>query len=125
MRASFVFAIALSMALAGLFMAGSGFNDAMGVDDRGTTISDQLEDRADTNDTSFTSSARTEEEGSIPGFIISATETVVGVVWIVLAMPATLRELGFPRWFAYPLGLGFYVIMTIGVAQFASGRVFR
>ena len=125
MRASFAVAMALSMALAGLFMAGSGFNNAVGQDDRAPTISGALEEKADTNETTFSSSARTEEEGSIPGFIISATETVVGIVWIVLAMPATLRELGFPRWFAYPIGLGFYVIVTIGVAQFASGRIFQ
>lgn len=125
MRASFAVALALSLAMAGLFMTGSGFNAAVGADDRAPTISDQLEEKAESGDTSFSSSARSEDDGSIAGFIISGTQDVVGLIWMVVAMPATLRELGFPEWFAYPLGLGFYVITALGVAQFASGRIFR
>jgi hypothetical protein len=121
----FAVAIALSMAMAGLFMAGSGFNAAVGVDGPGVAISDSLEEKANTSDTSFSSSARSEDDGSIAGFIISGASTVISLVWMVVAIPTTLRNLGFPSWFAYPIGLGVYVLVTIGIAQFASGRLFR
>ena len=125
MRAMFAVALALSMAMAGLFMAGSGFNAVVAQEDKASSIAGELEDKANTSDTSFESSARSEDDGSIAGFIISGTSDVVGLIWMVVAMPATLENIGFPKWFAQPIGLGFYVLVAIGVAQFASGRLFR
>jgi hypothetical protein len=125
MRAMFAVALALSMAMAGLFMVGSGFNDVVGQEDKASTIAGELEDKANTSDTTFDSSARSEDDGSIAGFIISGTSDVVGIIWMVVAIPATLRNIGFPEWFAYPIGLGFYTLVAIGIAQFASGRLFR
>lgn len=125
MRAAFALALALSMAMAGLFMAGSGFNAAVGQDGSTPTISGSLEDRGNSSSVDFSSSARSEDDGSIAGFIISGTSEVVSMFGMVLLMPLTLRQLGFPQWFAYPIGLGFYVLVTLGIAQFAAGRIFR
>jgi hypothetical protein len=126
MRAMFAVAIALSMAMGGIFMYGSGFSAAVGQDDRAPTISDTLEERASANDSvSFESSARSQDDGSIAGFIISGTSELVRIVSMVALLPVTLRDLGFPQWFAYPIGLGFYILVTMGIAQFAGGRIFR
>jgi hypothetical protein len=125
MRATFALALALSMAMAGLFMTGSGFNAAVGQEERVPTISEELEEKGNGSSVDFSSSARSEDDGSIAGFIISGTSEVISMFGMVLLMPLTLRQLGFPQWFAFPIGLGFYVLLTVGVAQFASGRIFR
>jgi hypothetical protein len=125
-RAAFAFAIALSMALSALFIGGSGFTDAVGVDEnRGSTIGEELQDRTNADDTTFNSSARSENEGSVAGFIISGISDVVDTIWLVIVLPITLRELGFPAWFANPVGFGVYALVSVGIAQAAAGRYFR
>lgn len=126
MRAMFAVALAISMAMAGLFMVGSGFNAAVGQEERAPTISDTLEDKANASDAaSFSSSARSQDDGSVAGFIISGTSGFVNIVSMVALLPLTLRDMGFPQWFSYPVGLGFYLLVTMGVAQFAGGRIFQ
>lgn len=125
MRAMFAVALALSMAMAGLFMVGSGFNMAVGHEERAPTISEELDSKANGSSVSFDSSARSEDDGSIAGFIISGVTDVVNLVIMVALMPLTLRDLGFPKWFADSVGYGFYVLLSVAVAQFASGRIFR
>lgn len=126
MRAAFAFAIALSLALSALFVVGSGFTAEVGIDEnRASSIGEELEGRTNSSDTSFNSSARSENEGSVAGFIISGVGDVISIIWLVVALPSTLRELGFPGWFATPIGFGFYAVVSIGIAQMAAGRYFR
>lgn len=129
MRTAFTVAMVVSLAISGLMFAGSGFNQAVGVEDRTSTLGDELEETANesrgTGDGGFDSSARSQDDGSITGFIISGTTAVVSVIWMVVLMPVTLQNIGFPVWFATPIGLAFYVFASVGAAQFASGRLFR
>ena len=125
MKTAFTVAIVVSFAVSGMMFAGSGFNNAVGAGDRTGTLSEQFEEEANSTSAGFESSARSEDDGSIAGFIISGTQSVVSIIWMVVLMPTTLQNMGFPTWFAKPIGYAFYMLATVGGAQFAAGRLFR
>jgi uncharacterized protein (DUF983 family) len=44
---------------------------------------------------------------------------------MVVLLPMTLVDLGFPVWFAVPVGAPATIVASIGVIQFVTGRVLR
>jgi len=63
-----------------------------------------------------------DNEPTIVGVAISGGEFIATLVGAVALLPLTLTRLGFPLWFATPLGAGAQIIATIGLFQFITGR---
>lgn len=74
---------------------------------------------------SFNGSAKGGSEDNIVGLIISGTQALVSFTVMVGLLPAELMNLGFPKWFAMPVGLATQAIVGIGIVQFATNRVFH
>lgn len=64
-------------------------------------------------------------QGTMIGVIINAALTLRKVVGSVAVLPVTLMRLGFPPFFALPVGAVGQFIAGIGVLQFLSGRRWR
>ena len=63
-----------------------------------------------------------DNEPTIVGVAISGGEFVATIVGAVALLPLTLIRLGFPSYFAVPVGGGAQAIATIGLFQFVTGR---
>jgi len=63
-----------------------------------------------------------DNEPTIVGVAISGGEFVSTLVGAVALLPLTLTRIGFPYWFAVPIGAGAQTIATIGLFQFVTGR---
>jgi hypothetical protein len=64
-------------------------------------------------------------DGDIIGLIIDSGQAVARIAGMVVLLPLELQDLGFPSWFAVPLGLSVQTIVGVGVFQFISGRQWR
>lgn len=126
MRTTMPVAVVLALFLSLAFFAGSGFNALVKGDRGGAELREQVSDTADkTQGNDIQSQRGSDESGGIVGVILGTTDTVTDVVSLVLLLPLTLRDLGFPSWFATPIGTVLEIIMVLGVIQFVSGRTIR
>jgi len=62
-------------------------------------------------------------ESSLTGVIVDGFTSIIDFASAVVALPTTLMGLGFPAWFAQPVGRLAQLIAGIGGIQFATGRV--
>lgn len=120
----------LCLAVAFGLFAGSGFNAIVGVDNAGgDQATDELQDQADDSavdeEEDVEGSRAASDEGSLVGVIISAGQSIMEITTMVALLPLTLRNLGFPAWFAAPIGSLVYVVSGIGILQFITGRVYE
>ena len=63
-----------------------------------------------------------DDEPTLVGVALSAGQFGVQLVAAVGLLPLTLVRLGFPSYFAYPIGGLAQIIAFLGLAQFVSGR---
>lgn len=71
-------------------------------------------------------SSSTEAQGdNIVGIILTGIQTIVGFASTVAMLPAEMMDLGWPSWAAGPLGTLAVVFVGIGIAQFASNRIYQ
>ena len=63
-----------------------------------------------------------DNEPTLVGLSISAGQFAAQLVASVALLPLTLARLGFPTYFAYPVGGIAQIIAFIGLAQFVIGR---
>ena len=127
-RTAFLVAIVMSIGLSMALFAGSGFNALItGSQDSGP-LGDAIEEEGDksvVNQDQNISSDRTGSSGSLAGLILSSARTIGRIVGLVSLLPVTLQRLGFPTWFAVPLGSIVYIVAGLGIVQFLSGRVLQ
>jgi len=64
-------------------------------------------------------------EPTVVGLVLSAGKAVVNVALVVGLLPYVLINLGFPAYFALPVGGFAQVVAGIGVFQFLTGRVWE
>lgn len=62
---------------------------------------------------------------NIAGLIVGGAGSVIGVFALAVLLPFELVNLGFPAWFALPMGFAVQILAGVGIAQFITGRVFR
>lgn len=117
-------AAALMWGLSG-FGALYGAADPVGDLQSGDEIETQGNQSAVVEGGSYDASAEGASDDSIVGLIVSGTGAVTDFAGMVALLPFELQRLGFPYWFAWPLGVLAQAIVGIGIVQFASGRVFR
>lgn len=128
MRTIYPVALVLSLAVAAMMFQMSGFNAHLSQDNSVDQLSDEMDDRANdsaiSQDGNFSGSARS-RGGGLVGFVISGVGAVMNIASMAIMLPSALMSLGFPWWFAHPVGRVIQIIVSIGVVQFASGRVWQ
>lgn len=125
MRTNAPLAVVLAIGIALAFFAGSGFNDIVrGSQDPGP-LNDQIDEQANESaaspDSDVKVSRSASDEGSIAGLILSGGRGIVDFVGLVATLPLTLQRLGFPGWFAAPVGSVALIVSGIGIIQFLRG----
>ena len=130
MRSKSVLGVVLAFGVAFALLAGSGIGAAVfgaspGDADTARTLEDISEDAsvdADDEDGGFAADVTGDNEPTVVGVAISGGQFVAQLVGAVALLPVTLMRLGFPRYFAVPVGGVAQVIAFIGLAQFVAGR---
>lgn len=127
MRTTAPILIVLCIGVGGGMIGMSGFADAWGAPQPETTgAQEQLEDTSESvNPAGPEGSASgpvSSGESSIVGLVVDGATSIVGIAASVALLPVTLMNLGFPAWFALPLGSLAYLIAGIGVIEFATNR---
>jgi len=117
----------VAIAVAALMFSMSGYNAVMGYDGTNDQVADEFEDEANGSvaNEDFEGDGRTDNSGTLVGFITSGVGRFGAAIKLVALLPAQLETMGFPRWFAYPVGLMVQFIAGLGFVQFATNRVFR
>lgn len=128
MRSNVIFGILLSLGVAGAMIAGSGFGGIMGTGNPVSDATDEVESQA-SNSTLDNGSISGEkapgDDASIISLVITGGQRIAEVIGMVVLLPMTLVDLGFPVWFAVPVGAPATIVASIGVIQFVTGRVLR
>lgn len=127
-RTIFPILFVLALGVAALIWGMSGMGSIYGTQDpvSGSQAGGELEDAS--NDSavgggSFNGSASGEtSDGGIVGIIISGISFIVSFASMVGLLPFELMNLGFPNYFAIPIGLLSQALIGLGIVQFATNR---
>lgn len=127
MRTIYPVVVTLAIVVAALMFTMSGAADIFGT---GSSPGDsgvvgQAESVANDSAANDGVDTSAKSNSDLIGFIIGGLSTIASVVKLVVALPLTLEQIGFPKWFSYPLGIVMEIILSIGIAQFISGRVWQ
>lgn len=126
MRTTYPVMVILALAAAGTMLTMGGIDQVTDNPADGLGSTDDFAEEADksaVNESgSLEGSASTQGDGSIIGLIISGVESIVDIATMVALLPFELMKLGFPGWFAMPVGFAAQIIGGVGVIEFASNR---
>lgn len=131
MRSKSVLGVVLAFGVAFALLSGSGigaavFEETPGDAESARTLEDigeQAEVNTDSGDQGgLTADVTGDNEPTVVGVAISGGQFVAQLVGAVALLPVTLMRLGFPRYFALPVGGVAQTIAFIGLAQFVAGR---
>jgi hypothetical protein len=128
MRTTFPLAVVLCLAVALIMFSGSGFNALVDGSQSPGPVGDALAEKADSSPAksgNVSVSRSASDEGSIAGLILGGTKTIFSTFALLAFLPSTLQRLGFPLWFATPVGSLVYIVVGVGIAQFVSGRIYQ
>ena len=124
MRTTPVIALVLAFGVAFALMSGSGIGQAVfgenpGEAESASTLEDISEDVSVQEDEGGVSAdVAGDNEPTLVGFAISGGQFILQTVAAVALLPITLTRLGFPSYFAIPMGGLAQIIATIGLYQF-------
>lgn len=116
--------IVLALGVAGMMTGMSGFSAAWGAEPPQTdAAASAVNDSAGVGPNQGPVSGPVSTgDSSIVGLIVSGLTSLVDIGGAVVLLPVTLMTLGFPAWFAVPLGLLAQAIVGIGLIEFATNR---
>jgi hypothetical protein len=128
MNTKSVFGVVLCFGLAFALVAGSGLGAAVfGEDAGGAETSRTLEDiqseasvdeDAKNAEGGLSADIGTDNEPTLVGVAISGGQFLTSLVGAVALLPVTLMRLGFPNYFAVPVGGIAQILAFIGLVQF-------
>lgn len=120
--------VVLALGVAGMMVGMSGFTAAWGAPAPQTTAA-QDEINGSSGEVAPgedpIAGPVSSEDSSTVGLIADGLSTVTNIAGGVAVLPVTLINLGFPRWFALPIGSLASAIAGIGIIQFAVNRVWK
>lgn len=125
MRTLVPIAIVLAFALTAAFFAGSGFNSIVDGGNDMQDLQDNVDDSVNVTRDSQVSGDRGRGESSIVGIVIGSASVIRDLVGLALLLPIKLESIGFPRWFAFPVGSVLEIVLIVGFVQFVTGRVWQ
>lgn len=131
MRSKGAIGVILAFGLAFALMSGSGIGAMVfgenpdDAESSGTL--DELIDGADVDEDEdggggLSGNIGDDNEPTVTGFVISGAQFVAELVRAVALLPLTLMRLGFPSYFAVPVGGIAQIIAFVGLIQFVTGR---
>jgi hypothetical protein len=120
-----VFGVVICFAVMFAIISGSGVGATIfGVENQETTGLDKLSETAEENkDPSFDVLSAL-GQGPFVGAILQFAGMVRTFITVVGLLPLYLMRLGFPNWFAGPVGVLAQLIASIGLFQVVTGREF-
>ena len=131
MRTKGAIGVILAFGLAFALMSGSGigamvFGENPDEAESSGTL-DELIDGADVDEDEdggggLSGNIGDDNEPTVTGFVISGAQFVAELVRAVALLPLTLMRLGFPSYFAVPVGGIAQIIAFVGLIQFVTGR---
>lgn len=128
MRTTWGVALVLSIGVASLMFSLSGYAGGYGADPTAGLgpVGDDVQDQANASavETGVEGAASASDEPLI-NFILNGGGALLSTAKLVLALPLALQSLGFPSWFALPVGSVVTIGTSIGVIQFITGRIYR
>jgi hypothetical protein len=135
MRTSWGVAVVMSIAVASLMFTGSGYGEAFsnnptdGLGGVGSEVNEQADESAveQTGDDGGgpLAGALGSTDNPLISFILSGGGAILSTIRLVVSLPTVLIGLGFPGWFALPVGAFVSIATSIGIIQFITGRVYR
>jgi len=132
MRTIKIVLVVAAMGTAALMWGMSGVGAIYGADDpvdglsSGESVQEQANGSAASEDGNFSASAdNSGGADNIVGVVLSGASAITDFAGMVALLPWELQSLGFPAFFAFPIGFLAQAIAGIGVVQFAAGRVYR
>ena len=131
MRSKGAIGVILAFGLAFALMSGSGIGAMVfgenpdDAESSGTL--DELIDGADVDEDEdggggLSGNIGDDNEPTVTGFVISGAQFIAELVRAVALLPLTLMRLGFPSYFAVPVGGIAQIIAFVGLIQFVTGR---
>jgi len=131
MRSKGAIGVILAFGLAFALMSGSGIGAIVfgenpdDAESSGTL--DELIDGADVDEDEdggggLSGNIGDDNEPTVTGFVISGAQFITELVRAVALLPLTLMRLGFPSYFAVPVGGIGQIIAFVGLIQFVTGR---
>lgn len=128
MNTKWVWAVAISIAAAGLMWQLAGFGALFSGSAPGDDLSSggELQDTADETGVqeNYTGDAAP-NDGNLVGLALSSIGRFVDAAVFAITLPSQLMALGLPDWAAKPLGNIVSLLIAIGVVQFGGKRVWR
>lgn len=125
MRTTMPVLMVFAIAVAGSMLALSGFGAAWGAEPPQTAAAqEQLNDsaaQANPNDQPVAGPVSS-GQSDVVGLIANGLGSIVDFAGAVALLPLTLINLGFPVWFAVPLGSVAYLLAGIGIIEFGTNR---
>ena len=133
MRTKSVVGVVLCFGLAFALLGGSEigmliFGEQPGDEPTAETLGDignESSVDADSDNDGLGADVAGDNEPTLVGLGISAGRFVTQLVAAVALLPTTLARLGFPSYFAYPVGFIAQIIAFVGLAQFVRTGVFE
>lgn len=128
MRTTFPLAAVLCLGVALVLFSGSGFNAIVSGSQSAGPLGDALGQQAaqsPVQEGNISVSRSASDEGSVAGLILGASQTIIQTFNLIAFLPITMQRLGFPNWFAVPIGSLVYIVVAVGIAQFVSGRIYQ
>ena len=117
--------VVLAVGTSGAMLGMSGFADVWGAEPPQTSAAqEELENQSgvlNPNEGPIEGPVSS-SESSIVGLITSGIGSITDLAGAVILLPITLMNLGFPAWFAIPLGTLAEVIVGIGLIEWATQR---
>lgn len=128
-RTTWPVALILSLGIATLMFQSAGFaaipgagEPSAGLEPLGESVQDRANSSAAENEPDAYGGAASGSDDPLINFILDGGGSLLSVFKLVGALPNALINLGFPTWFAVPLGGLVQIIAGIGVVQFVTGR---
>ena len=130
MRTKSVLGVVLAFGVAFSLLAGSGIGAAIfGENPEGAETAETLADisgdaevDSDSESGGLSADVAGDNEPTLVGVAISGGQFAATLVGSVALLPVTLMRLGFPNYFAVPVGGVAQIIAFIGLIQFVTGR---
>ena len=125
MRTTTPVLVVLAIGVAGLMIGGSGFTDVWGAKPPQVDSASSQVNASSANvspNSGPVSGPVSTGDSSIVGLIVNGLGSLVDIAGAVAVLPLTLMNLGFPAWFAVPIGIIGELIVGIGLVEFATNR---
>lgn len=135
MRSKSILGVVLALGVMFSLLAGSGigaavFGTSPGDETTARTLDEvskqaSVDEDADIEDGGLSADVAGDNEPTLVGVALSGGQFAVQLVAAVAYLPGTLMRLGFPMYFAVPLGGVAQIIAFIGLVQFVRGTVYE